>query len=99
MLVLTRKAGETIRIGSEIVVKVIQTGKGSVKLGIEAPPSVRVLRGELQEFATRQPAASTMEQHQEEMDLEIEKFLSDFGDLFDVELDLMPQEAPVLIAG
>ncbi len=43
MLVLTRKRLETIKIGNDIVVKVIQTGKGTVKLGIEAPGDVRVL--------------------------------------------------------
>ena len=47
MLVLTRKAAETIRIGDNIVVKVIKTGAGTVKIGIEAPAHVRVMRGEL----------------------------------------------------
>jgi len=47
MLVLTRKAEETIRIGENIVIKVIKTGKGAVKIGIEAPSDVRVMRGEL----------------------------------------------------
>ena len=48
MLVLTRKKSETIRIGENIVVTVVQTGHGRVKLGIEAPADVRVLRGELE---------------------------------------------------
>jgi carbon storage regulator len=47
MLVLTRKKMESIRIGSDIVVTVVQTGRGRVKLGIEAPIRMRVLRGEL----------------------------------------------------
>ncbi|MGQ0635618.1 MAG: carbon storage regulator [Planctomycetaceae bacterium] len=47
MLVLTRKRSEMIHIGEQIVVKVIQTGRGSVKLGIDAPKAVRVLRAEL----------------------------------------------------
>ena len=47
MLVLTRKTAETIQIGDDIVVKVIKTGKGTVKIGIEAPNDVRVMRGEL----------------------------------------------------
>ena len=37
MLVLTRKATETIQIGDGIVIKVIKTGRGSVKIGIDAP--------------------------------------------------------------
>ena len=47
MLVLTRKPAETIRIGDSVVIKVIKTGRGTVKLGIDAPQDVRVLRGEL----------------------------------------------------
>ena len=47
MLVLTHKRSEMIQIGDDIVIKVIRTGKGTVKLGIEAPAHVRVLRGEL----------------------------------------------------
>ncbi len=47
MLVLSRKQEETIRIGDDIVIKVIKTGHGTVKIGIVAPSSVRVLRGEL----------------------------------------------------
>ena len=49
MLVLTRKPAEIIRIGEDIVIKVIKTGKGTVKIGIEAPANVRVMRGELVE--------------------------------------------------
>jgi carbon storage regulator CsrA len=49
MLVLTRKAAETIRIGNDIVIKVIRTAKGTVKIGIEAPANIRVMRGELVE--------------------------------------------------
>ena len=47
MLVLTRKRAETIRIGENIVIKVIRCGRSSVKIGIEAPANVRVVRGEL----------------------------------------------------
>ena len=47
MLVLSRKKSEMIRIGDDIVIKVIRTGSGCVKLGIEAPAGVRVLRAEL----------------------------------------------------
>lgn len=48
MLVLTRKKMETIRIGDDITIQVIQTGRGRVKLGIQAPAHLRVLRGELE---------------------------------------------------
>lgn len=48
MLVLTRKQAEMIRIGDSIVIKVISTGRGKVKIGIEAPNDVRVMRAELE---------------------------------------------------
>lgn len=47
MLILTRKPMETIRIGEDVVIRVTRIGKGAVKLGIEAPAAVRVMRGEL----------------------------------------------------
>ena len=47
MLVLTRKQGERIQIGEGIVIKVIKAGKNTVKIGIEAPKDVRVMRAEL----------------------------------------------------
>ncbi|MEQ8635765.1 carbon storage regulator [Gimesia maris] len=47
MLVLTRKLAEGIRIGDDILVKVIRTGKGSIKIGIDAPDELRVVRAEL----------------------------------------------------
>lgn len=47
MLVLTRKRSEKIRIGDDIVIKVIKAGRNTVKIGIEAPNDVRVLREEL----------------------------------------------------
>ena len=60
MLVLTRKSAESIRIGDDVVIKVIRTGKGTVKLGIDAPSDVRVLRGELVD-TTAAPAAKADE--------------------------------------
>ncbi|WP_437186473.1 carbon storage regulator [Planctomicrobium sp. SH668] len=49
MLVLSRKNEEFIQIGSDIVIKIIKSSNGSVKIGIDAPGNLRVLRGELQE--------------------------------------------------
>ena len=50
MLILTRKRDDSIKIGEDIVVRVMRTARGSVKIGIEAPASVRIVRGELNEF-------------------------------------------------
>ena len=47
MLVLTRKPQEKIQIGDNITITVIKTKGKTVRLGIEAPSDVNVLRGEL----------------------------------------------------
>ena len=47
MLILSRKANESIIIGENIEVKIISIDKGVVKLGIEAPSSISILRNEL----------------------------------------------------
>ena len=47
MLVLTRRPGENIRIGQDIVVTVLKVAPGQVKIGIEAPPQVVVHREEI----------------------------------------------------
>ena len=47
MLVLTRKRSEMIQIGEDIVIQVVETGTWTVKIGIEAPDNVRILRAEL----------------------------------------------------
>jgi carbon storage regulator len=47
MLVLTRKPGESILIGDNIKVTVVSLGPGRVKIGIDAPPAVRVDREEV----------------------------------------------------
>ena len=49
MLVLTRKVGEQINIGDEIVVRVIEVNRGNVKIGIDAPASVSIYRQEVYE--------------------------------------------------
>ncbi len=47
MLVLTRKLGQSIRIGGAIRIQVVEVRGNQIRLGIEAPPEVRVLREEL----------------------------------------------------
>ncbi|MDF1744794.1 MAG: carbon storage regulator [Gimesia sp.] len=64
MLVLTRKLAEGICIGDEILVKVIRTGKGSVKIGIDAPDHMRITREEIFEEES-EPVMKAQETHQE----------------------------------
>ena len=47
MLVLTRKAGETILIDGDIEITVVSIRGDKVRIGINAPEETRVLRGEL----------------------------------------------------
>jgi carbon storage regulator len=47
MLILTRKVGEAIMIGENIVVKVLGVRSGQVKIGIEAPRDLPVHRQEI----------------------------------------------------
>jgi len=49
MLVLARKVEESIMIGDDITIKVISMDKGMVKIGIDAPKNVSILRSELVE--------------------------------------------------
>jgi len=47
MLVLSRKVGERIRIGNDVVITVVRVTGGGVRLGIDAPAELPVVREEL----------------------------------------------------
>ncbi|REB08861.1 carbon storage regulator [Sporosarcina sp. BI001-red] len=47
MLVLSRKPNESIQIGDNIEIRIIEVKGDTVRIGIEAPKSVDILRGEL----------------------------------------------------
>jgi carbon storage regulator len=47
VLVLSRKIGERILIGEKIAVTVVKIGHGGVRIGVEAPPELAVVREEL----------------------------------------------------
>ena len=79
MLVLTRKPAEMIHIGDNIVIKVIKTARGTVKIGIEAPDDVRVIRGEL----LRETVAK----------VQADKLVSHLADHFNVLSDQYPHVA------
>lgn len=57
MLVLSRKIGQQIRIGDQIVVTVVKSQGQTVRIGIEAPRDVRVLRAELPPLNEKSTAA------------------------------------------
>ncbi|MEX3621443.1 carbon storage regulator CsrA [Viridibacillus arvi] len=47
MLVLSRKAGETIWIGEEVEIVISEVKGDQVKIGIRAPRNIDIIRGEL----------------------------------------------------
>ena len=49
MLIITRKKGESLMIGDDIEIVISKIDDGSVKIGIEAPKNVTILRKELYE--------------------------------------------------
>ena len=59
MLVLGRKRGESLYIGNDICLSVEEIGASAVKLGIEAPKEVVILRSELKEKIASQNLKAT----------------------------------------
>lgn len=58
MLVLSRKQGERILIGNDIVLTVVKIDRNYIRIGIEAPESVGVLREELMHRSEARPGSS-----------------------------------------
>lgn len=55
MLVLSRKESQRIRLGDSIVVTIVKIGGDKVRIGIEAPDNILVLRDELEAWDTPNP--------------------------------------------
>ena len=51
MLILQRKEGESLLIGDEIEISILSVEAGRVRLAIEAPKSISILRAELKKAA------------------------------------------------
>jgi len=47
MLVLSRKTGERIHIGEDVVVTIVQIGPNNVRVGIDAPKEMAIVREEI----------------------------------------------------
>jgi carbon storage regulator len=54
VLIITRRAGERIMVGDDVVLHVLEVGGGSVRIGIEAPRSLPVYREEIWEAMQRE---------------------------------------------
>jgi carbon storage regulator len=55
MLVLTRKVGEHITIGNNVIVTIVQIGQGRVRIGFTAPKEVEIMRKEVKDFLLANP--------------------------------------------
>ena len=61
MLVLTRKENESIMIGDQVKVTVVEASGGQIRLGIEAPQEIEIYREELyKEIKEENKKASTV---------------------------------------
>ena len=78
MLVLERKPSQSISIGDDVRVTVVRTKRGSLRLGVVAPPHLRILRSEIKD---NKPAA--------ELGLAIRTVISTCRELFG-DVDSMP---------
>jgi carbon storage regulator CsrA len=58
MLVLSRKVGERIHVGNDIVLEIRRISGNRVTIAVEAPRDVRILRGELEQAAREFEAPS-----------------------------------------
>ena len=68
MLVLSRKEGESIRIGDRVVVTVVSVGGSNVKLAFDADPSVAIHRDEVYEALNAPKNAKTSSDRSEAAD-------------------------------
>lgn len=61
MLILNRKQGESLIIDDKIEIKIMEVSEGKIKIGIEAPKSVKVFRKEVyEEIREENKKASTI---------------------------------------
>ena len=58
MLILTRRAGESIVIGDDVVITIVEAGRDHVRVGIDAPRSIAVHRQEVYAEITRENEAA-----------------------------------------
>ena len=62
MLVLTRKPGEKIHIDGDIIVTVLEINGNKIRLGIDAPDDVTILRAELRDLVGAEDALARTSQ-------------------------------------
>ena len=69
MLVLTRKLNEEIKIGKDIVIKVLSISENQIKIGIDAPINIQIYRNELYEKVKEETIKASHASSLEKIDL------------------------------
>ena len=64
MLILSRRPGESITIGDDVVITVVSVNGNQIRLGINAPREVRVLRDEIYKAVREENQAAANASHQ-----------------------------------
>jgi carbon storage regulator len=59
MLILTRRVGDSLKIGDDVSITILRVKGDQVRLGIDAPDTVSVLREEVLERLEREAATTT----------------------------------------
>ncbi len=79
MLVLTRRLGETIVIGDDIVIKIVDIHGKQIRVGIEAPSEISVYRGEIYEriMQENKAAAEAAGADNQAVEANVQKILAD----------------------
>lgn len=93
MLILSRRETECICLGDDIVLTIVAVGNDKVRIGVKAPPGVRILRNELEVHQSTLAFPSVEAIHGEEFKLE-ELSAARF-DKRDSELDVLEPETEV----
>lgn len=81
MLILTRKAGESIFIGDNIKITVLDTKGSQARVGVEAPPSYKIYREEiyLQILEENKIAAKTSSVNEQDLNV-LDQYIHDNKD-------------------
>jgi carbon storage regulator len=61
MLVITRKKEESILIGDDIEISIVDIGNGKVRIGIDAPRSMKIIRKEILEEVKETNKSSSLD--------------------------------------
>ncbi len=48
MLILSRREAESVCVGDDVILTVVAVGNDKVRIGVKAPPGIRILRNELE---------------------------------------------------